>query len=134
MQEATEKRIAEVPPPAAKEPGWYPDPLGSTAERYWDRTWLELTRVPQRRLAIPTEAVQNGHHPKRRLLSLVGLKHEPPAEPEPSGAGSKAERRRRKEVEERKREFFASPAGRARLSYGQKHDVFQCALPLTRPE
>lgn len=133
MQEVHANRIKEIPAPSAREPGWYPDPLGSTAERYWDRGWLDLTRVPQQRLVLPPAPVQNGHHPKKSLLSLVGLKSAPP-EPEASGAVSKSERRKRKEVEERKLEFFESPAGRARLSYGQKHRVFQCNLRLTRPE
>jgi Protein of unknown function (DUF2510) len=135
MRQADAQRIAEIPAPPAKEPGWYPDPLGSTAERYWDRTWLDLTRVPQVRLRMPSPAATpNGHHPRKGLLSLVGLKPQPAPEAEAPRSGSKSERKRRKEVEERKGEFFASPAGRARLSYGQKHGVFQCCLPLTRPE
>jgi Protein of unknown function (DUF2510) len=135
MQEVISNRIAEIPAPAAKEPGWYPDPLGSTRERFWDRSWLDLTRVPEVRLPLPTAPPStNGHHPRKGLLSLVGLKPAPQPEPEEVKAGGKAERKKRKEVEERKREFFESPAGRARLSFGQKHGVFQCYLPLTRPE
>ena len=52
MDQTIANRIHEIPPPHAKEPGWYPDPLGSTAERYWDRTWLELTRVPIGNLTV----------------------------------------------------------------------------------
>src|ERR1700742_485160 len=137
MDLAAPTRIHEVPAPAAMEPGWYADPLGSTAERYWDRTWLELTRVPTVRPPRPlVPPSQNGHEPKKGLrfpLSFVGLKS-PPSEEEEPKAGGKKERKQRKEREERKREFFASPAGQARLAYGQSHDVFQCHLPLTRPE
>ena len=137
MDQATANRIHEIPAPAAKEPGWYPDPLGSTAERYWDRTWLELTRVPKVRPVAPIpESLPNGHHGKRTLrfpLSLVGFKS-PPAEVEETLPTGKAERKQLKEKDERKREFFESPAGKARLSFGQDHRLFQFHLALTRPE
>ncbi|MBS1878762.1 MAG: DUF2510 domain-containing protein [Actinobacteria bacterium] len=133
--ELTANRIAQIPAPAAKEPGWYPDPLGSTRERYWDGSWLELTRVPEVRLARPVAIPNgNGQPPKKSLLSRVGLKPAAPVEAGATGPADKAGRKRSREAAERKREFFASPAGRARLSYGQKHDVFQCHLPLTRSE
>jgi hypothetical protein len=33
--------LQEMPPPESGEPGWYPDPLGSPSQRYWDGTnWL----------------------------------------------------------------------------------------------
>lgn len=139
MDQATAHRIHEIPPPPAKEPGWYPDPLGSTAERYWDRTWLELTRVPKVRPAAPIvdpvpNANGNGHHGKRGLrfpLSLVGFKSPEVEPPRPADKGS---RKQLKEKDERKREFFESPAGKARLSFGQDHKLFQCHLALTRPE
>jgi len=120
------QRIDEIPPPDAREPGWYPDPLGSTAERYWDGTWRELTRVPKVRLVSGL----------RLPLALVGRKT--PAQPadartpKEGRARDKAERKRLMAVEARKQAFFESPAGRARLSFGQKHRLFQCELELTR--
>ena len=115
MDQTIENCIHEIPPPHAKEPGWYPDPPGSTAERYWDRTWLKLTRVPKVRPAAPlADGLSNGHHGKRSLrfpLSLVGFKS-PPVEGDEPPPADKASRKQLKEKDERKREFFESPAGK----------------------
>jgi hypothetical protein len=133
------ERVHEIPPPEAKEPGWYPDPLGSTAERYWDGTWLELIRVPKVKLVsrMPARSAKRQKWGRRGLrlpLALVG--REAPAQPSDerapgdARARSKAEQKRSTEVEARKQAFFESPAGRARLSFGQKQRLFQFELEL----
>jgi hypothetical protein len=139
--EETSARIEEVPPPEGNERGWYPDPLGSTAERYWDRSWLDLTRVPKTKLAsrLPSQSATSRRRRAFRFpLSFVagraGLSE---ANGGPLGKGRTPQRYQQKqmlEVEARKRAFFESPAGRARLSFGQKHRVFQFELDLGRPE
>lgn len=132
MIDGQSQRIQEIPPPEAKEPGWYPDPLGSTAERYWDGTWLELIRVPKVRLAseVPFRSAKRPRWARQGLrlpLALIG--RQPSAEA--PRARDRAEQKRLTAAEERKQAFFESPAGKARLSFGQKHQLFQCELELT---
>lgn len=135
MQNDLSQRVHEIPAPAAKEPGWYPDPLGSTAERYWDGAWLELTRTPKAALngRLPQAAAPKQGW-KRWRLALAGRSQPPPvavaptpAAPGPAGAKPSTE------VEKRKRAFFESPAGRARLAFGRRQRVFQCEIDLWAP-
>ncbi len=129
MEAATSHRIHQIPAPAAKEPGWYRDPLGSGLERYWDRSWMDLTRLRHEPPA-PPPAPAGPQAPRKGLLSFVGLKSaNETADPKGKRKGKKG-----KESDERKREFFDSPAGRARLAFGQEHSIFQCRLSLSRPE
>lgn len=141
IDDQTTARLGEIPPPERRERGWYPDPLGSTAERYWDRTWLDLTRVPKARLVsrLPTQGTASRRRGVLRLpLSFVTGRS---GEERVNGGAPRLEKSLRRshqkqelEVESRKRAFFESPAGRARLSFGQKHRVFQFQLDLGRPE
>jgi Protein of unknown function (DUF2510) len=135
MQNDLSQRVHEIPAPAAKEAGWYPDPLGSTAERYWDGAWLELTRVPKaglnghlRQSPVPKQGW------KRLRLALAGRPQPLPGPVVPAAtsttAPDKSEKKRSSEVEKRKRAFFESPAGRARLCFGRKQRVFQCEIDL----
>src|SRR5258706_6083903 len=106
MDNARSLHLQEIPPPGAKEPGWYPDRLVSTAERYWDGTWLDLVRVPKVRLAsqVPHQNGQKTRARRRGLrlpLTLIGLKpsaQAPAAEP----TRDKAEEKRSRAVEARK--------------------------------
>jgi hypothetical protein len=143
LQEQIHERIHEIPPPEAKEAGWYPDPLGSTWERYWDGTWLELTRAPQTRLVTEAPS-QDGSRQwaawgLRLPRGLVGRNGSASAGPPENGHApvgwlrQRAEQKRAAEVEARKQAFFDTPAGRARLSYGQKHRLFQFELQLAMP-
>ncbi len=135
-------RIHQVPPPEAKEAGWYPDPLGSTLERYWDGTWLGLTRPSQTKLALePHSRNGNGLLGRGGLrLSPAHIRHEQPTD-HPDGARDgkqtrsqrRAKKRRRAAIEARKQAFFSTPPGKARLSFGQQHQLFQCELSLTDP-
>jgi len=136
------ERIHLAPPPEAKEPGWYPDPLGSTSERYWDRTWLELTRPPKAKLAFESPARNDNGLGGRRILRLphAFVGHEQPAQPtddEHAPRETRARRRAKKKglaaVEARRQAFFETPPGKARLSFDQKHRLFQCELSLTHP-
>jgi hypothetical protein len=135
MEATTIDRIHQIPAPAAKEPGWYRDPLGSGLERYWDRSWMDLTRL-QHEPPAPSSAPSNGAAPRKGLLSFVGLKPSAGDQSGSTAADPKGKRKgkKAKEGDERKREFFASPAGQARLAFGQKHSIFQCRLSLSRPE
>jgi hypothetical protein len=137
------QRIHEIPSPEARAPGWYPDPLGSTAERYWDGGWKELIRKPRVRLAsgLPSQNAKRQRWGKQSLrlpLALAGRKT--PAQPtdertpKEERANVRAERKRLTAIEARKQAFFESPAGKARLSFGKKHRLFQCELELSRQE
>ncbi len=145
LQEQVHERIHEIPPPAAKEAGWYPDPLGSTWERRWDGTWLELTRSPRARLVPgapftpPSQGDVRHRNPwgLRLPRALVGRREPEAAGPSENGHApvggwlrQRAEQKWAAEVEARKQAFFETPAGRARLSFGQKHRLFQFELPL----
>ena len=133
--------IEQIPPPAGNEPGWYPDPLGSTAERYWDRTWLDLTRVPKVKLiaAPPSPATASRKRRAFRLPLLFAsdraggqqVSQRPPGQ---DRSTQKSKQKQELEVEARKRAFFESPAGRARVSFGQKHRLFQFELDLSGSE
>jgi Protein of unknown function (DUF2510) len=135
-------QVHRVPPPGAKEPGWYPDPLGSAWERYWDGAWLELTRPPQAKLAFRAPS-RNGNgllgRRGRRLPHALVQDDQPerPAEEEQAAKDTWARRRAKKKhraaMEARKQAFFETPPGKARLSFGQKHRLFQCELSLTDP-
>ena len=119
MNNGQAQRIQEMPSPEAREPGWYPDPLGSTAERYWDGAWEELTRKPKVTHAsgLPSQSAKKQKWGRQNLRRpLVG-----------------AGRKRLTVVEARKQAFFESPAGRAD-SFAKKHRLFQCELELSRPE
>jgi hypothetical protein len=148
LQEHIHERIHEIPPPEAKEAGWYPDPLGSTWERYWDGSWLELTRAPRARMATeapPTASSQDNARQwspwgLRLPRALVGRGDSEPTGPSENGhapvAGwlrQRAEQKRAAEIEASKQAFFETPAGRARLSFGQKHRLFQFELQLAMP-
>ena len=120
------ERLAGCPPPQAMQPGWYPDPLGSTAERYWDGSWGDDIRTSQRRLTA--EALSNGAGPGRlRLRSL-----------RPSlllGRASREMRDREREEEEwqriaevRRQAFYCTPAGRARVAFERGQSLFQYEL------
>ena len=131
------ERLASCPPPQAMQPGWYPDPLGSTAERYWDGSWWNDTRASQRRLT--PEALSNGNGNGRRHdgLGLRSLR--------PSllllGRDARERRDREREDELRQRttelarqDFYRTPAGRARVAFERGQSLFQYELDVGRME
>jgi hypothetical protein len=107
------------------QPGWYPDPLGSTAERYWDGSWGDDIRASQRRLT--GEALSNGSGPGPGGLRLLSLPL--------FGRAARERRGREREDEVRQRitelarqEFYRTPAGRARVAYERGQSLFQYEL------
>lgn len=129
-----EAGLAEFPAPQAAHPGWYPDPLGSTAERYWDGTWKDLTRESQLRLQMAGR--ENGSHGSRAGGLLSPLRRVPKLVPA-LGRAAREERAREREqqkrsmaIEAERQAFFRTPAGRARLSYERGHRLFQLELPV----
>lgn len=144
MNNGHAQRIQESPSPAAREPGWYPDPLGSTAERYWDGSWTALIRKPEANLVteLPGQGSEGqrkrGISGRRLPLARIGRKTPARGDDQPSPkevrATLRAEQKRLAEIAARKAAFFESPAGRARLSFAEGQQVFQCELELARPE
>jgi Protein of unknown function (DUF2510) len=129
------ERLAGCPPPQAMQPGWYPDPLGSTAERYWDGGWGEEIRATQRRLT--GEALSNGAGPGRAGLRLRSLRSSLPL----LGRADREQRERERQEELRARiaelarqEFYGTPAGRARVAYERGQSLFQYELEVGRLE
>jgi len=137
MTTIEKERLAQASAPQAGEPGWYPDPLGSTAERYWDGQWMELIRTP--RLRLPDEALsrQNGHS-SRRLPSLPRI----PALQLPAMNRETREQRARERdhlkqrlwMEAQREAFLRTPAGRARRAYDRGQHLFQYELELENIE
>lgn len=131
------ERLRRAPAPHGQEAGWYPDPLGTTAERYWDGEWMELIRTPRLRLAT------NGHlqeeaQPGLRLPSLPRLSSLPLP---PLSKEAREQRAREREhlrqqlwMEAQREAFFRSPAGRARLAFERRQHLFQYELELDRVE
>lgn len=126
------ERLRQVPAPQAQESGWYPDPLGSTAERYWDGQWMELIRTP--RLRLPADALT-------REEAQTGLRSSLPRIPAPRlpaiSREAREQRAREREhlkqqmwVEAQREAFFQSPAGRARLAFKRGQHLFQYELEI----
>lgn len=130
-----EEGLAEFPSPHAQ-PGWYPDPFGSTAERYWDGTWQSATRESQLRLGGEIDQPsQNGTEARPEGL-LAPLRRVPNLAPR-LGRAAREERARQKEqqrrlmaIEAEREAFFRTPAGRARLSFERGHHIFQFELAI----
>jgi Protein of unknown function (DUF2510) len=142
------EHLAEFPPPQAGEAGWYPDPLGSTAERFWDGEWLDIIRTPQLRLP-PELAGSNGsgqRRPRGAGLRLPSLRRSKPAALKPATLpplkksvreqrGREREQRRALlTIEAKKDAFFVSPAGRARRAFERGQRLFQYELELGERE
>lgn len=126
--------LVEFPSPQAEEPGWYPDPLRITAERYWDGAWLAQTRAS--RLRLPSAAHENGAGEKRWGFRLPSLRDRPTLVP-PLGKAAREERAQERErqkhlmsVEAERQAFYRTPAGRARLAYERGHRLFQYELEI----
>lgn len=131
------ERLSHAPAPQAQEPGWYPDPLGTTAERYWDGQWMELIRTPRLRLAaealVREEAAQA---PRPPLISRIPALQLPPLSKE-----KRVQRTREREhlkqrlwMEAERQAFFQTPAGRARLAFERGQHLFQYELEIDRVE
>lgn len=129
-------RLSDCPSPQAERPGWYPDPLGSTGERYWDDTWREELRVA--RLRLSDAGSENGARKKRRGLRLPSLRRRAPIEI-PSLSKTKREERalereRQKQldsIEARREAFFRTPAGKARAAFKDHQLLFQYELEIS---
>ena len=131
------ERLQQAPAPQANEPGWYPDPLGSTAERFWDGQWRELIRTPRLRVAaealVREEAEQGSRLP---LLTRMPSLQLPPLSKEKREQRSR-EREHLKQrlwMEAERQAFFQSPAGRARLAFDRGQQLFQYELEIDRVE
>jgi hypothetical protein len=130
------ERLRQFPAPQAQAPGWYPDPLGTAAERYWDGEWMELIRAS--RLRLPAHALEREAEP-RRGLRLPSLRRMPAPrlptmtkETRDQRAREREHERQRMSVEAERQEFFRSPAGRARLAFERGQRLFQYELELDR--
>jgi hypothetical protein len=137
MTTAERERLRQALAPQAQEPGWYPDPLGSTAERFWDGEWMELIRTPRLRLAT------NGLAPEeaQRSFRLPGFARLPSLQMPPISSDAREQRAREREqlkqqlwVEAQREAFFQTPAGRARLAFERGQHLFQYELELDRVE
>jgi len=137
MTTVEKERLHQAPPPHGEEAGWYPDPLGSTAERFWDEQWMELIRTPRLRLAAETLVrEESAQGPRPPLLSRV------PSLQLPSLSKEKREQRgrerehlkRRLWMEAERKAFFQSPAGRARLAFERGQHLFQYELEIDQVE
>jgi hypothetical protein len=130
------ERLRECRPPQARQAGWYPDPLGSTAERFWDREWMELIRPS--RLRLPSNGARRDPEP-RHGVRLPSLRRLPVLQKPSLGRDTREQRAREREhekeriaVEAGRQEFFATPAGRARLAFEKGQRLFQYELELDR--
>jgi hypothetical protein len=137
------QHLAEFPPPQAGDAGWYPDPLGSTAERFWDGEWLDIIRTPQLRLPPELMGGNGNGHTRRREggLRLPSLRRGKKTSLPPLKKSVREQRGREKEqrralltIEARKDAFFVSPAGRARRAFERGHKLFQYELELGERE
>jgi hypothetical protein len=129
------ERLHNAPAPQGQEAGWYPDPLGTTAERFWDGRWRELIRTPRLRLAaealVREEAQQS---PRLPLLSrLPSLQMPPLSKEKREQRGREREHiKQRLWMEAERQAFFQSPAGRARLAFERGQRLFQYELEIDR--
>jgi hypothetical protein len=131
------ERLRQAPAPQAQEPGWYPDPLGTTAERFWDEQWRELIRTPRLRLAAEALVREEAARaPRPPLLARVPSLQLPPLSKE-----KREQRTREREhikqrlwMEAERQAFFQSPAGRARLAFERGQHLFQYELEIDRVE
>lgn len=117
------------------QPGWYPDPLGSTAERYWDGSWADDTRASQRRLT--GEASSNGSGPRRGGMRLLSLRASLPLLRRDAREQRNREREdalRQRIAELARREFYRTPAGRARVAFERGQALFQYQLDVEQTE
>jgi Protein of unknown function (DUF2510) len=127
--------LSEFPAPQAEEPGWYPDPLGSTAERYWDGAWQEQTRESKLRLPS-TWADGDDDGGKRERPLIARLRRLPTFVPlvdrdaREVRAQEREEQTRLMTIEARRQAFYRTPAGRARLSFERGHRIFQFELAI----
>jgi hypothetical protein len=127
------ERLWQAPAPQAQEPGWYPDPLGSTAERYWDGQWMELIRTPRLRLpadALTREEAEAGV--RRSSLSRIPSLQLPALsrEAREQRAREREQLKQRMWMEAQREAFFQSPAGRARLAFERGQHLFQYELEI----
>jgi hypothetical protein len=131
------ERLRECPAPQAQESGWYPDPLGTTAERFWEGEWMELTRAS--RLRLPARVQQRAE--PRRALRFPSLRRLPDLRMPTMAKETREQRTREREhkrqrmsMEAERQAFFRSPAGRARLGFERGQRLFQYELELDRLE
>jgi len=116
------------------QPGWYPDPLGSTAERYWDGSWGDDIRASQRRLTGQALSGGNGAGPGRGGLRLRSLR--PSFGPLGRAARERRDREREDVLRQRitelaRQEFYCTPAGRAaRIAGSSSYTPFDTSSTL----
>lgn len=138
MRTELKEHLAEFPAPHGGQPGWYPDPLGSTSERFWDGSWLDIIRTPQLRLPPELGGAGNGHNGGLRLPSLRRRKpiNLPPLKKDvrEQRAREKEQRRALLTIEAKKDAFALSPAGRARRAFERGQRLFQYELELGERE
>jgi uncharacterized protein DUF2510 len=138
LESVDKEKLSTFPAPQAGAPGWYPDPLGTAAERYWDGTWMELIRPSQLRLPARLQPQGAEGRPGRRLPSLqrLPLLRRPGLNRETREQRSRERehRRQRASMEAERQAFFRSPAGRARLAFERGQRLFQYELELDRLE
>lgn len=131
------ERLSHAPAPQAQEPGWYPDPLGTTAERFWDGQWMELTRTPRLRLAAEALVREEAQQaPRPPLLARIPSLQLPPLSKEKREQRSREREhlQQRLWMETERQAFFQSPAGRARLAFERGQHLFQYELEIDRVE
>lgn len=133
MTTLQKERLRDAAAPYGQKPGWYPDPLGTTAERFWDGQWMELIRTPRLRLAaealVREEAAQA---PRPPLISRIPALQLPPLSKEKREQRSRERDhlRQRLWMETERQAFFQSPAGRARLAFERGQHLFQYELEI----
>lgn len=126
------ERLRQAPAPQVQAPGWYPDPLGSTAERYWDGQWMELIRTPRLRPPVEaltseeTDSLSRPSFPRMPSLQLPALSREAREQ----RARERDRQRRQLWAEAQREAFFQSPAGRARLAFERGQHLFQYELEI----
>lgn len=137
MTTLEKERLSHAPAPQAQEPGWYPDPLGTTAERFWDGQWMELIRTPRLRLAAEALVREEAARaPRPPLISRLPALQLPPLTKEKREQRSREREhlKQRMWVEAERQAFFQSPAGRARLAFERGQHLFQYELEIDRVE